>query len=130
MPLDFQARYPGATLPEWAIFWALTTLGMKEHIDFGFQTAFAGGRTLYGGLVIDFEVYSRQTAISVLGIYWHYRRGAAVLEHDLLSKERYEQQRPGWSMVFIDEGDAIKNPRYYVREAFRGVDHSKLARGQ
>jgi G:T-mismatch repair DNA endonuclease (very short patch repair protein) len=116
-PKDFQG-----TEPEWAVYWALSKLG----VVFDFQPSFQGGRLHLGGLVADFIVPDYQVIIQVQGIYWHYTLGARRQARDVLQRAQLEAQ--GYRVVFIDEDDALRNPIYYVREALRGIDHSEAVK--
>ncbi len=115
--------YPPPTWPgteaEWAVNWALT----KLKVLFYFQFPVSGGRTQFGGSVADFYLPEYHTALYVMGVYWHYERGVESLNADKLTKMILEGY--GYSVIWIDEDDALKNPTYYVQEAMRGKDHSR-----
>lgn len=54
--------------PEWWIYNSLT----EFRLVFDYQVSRRGGKTMPGGLVIDFVVYSGiVTALEYLGAYWH-----------------------------------------------------------
>jgi hypothetical protein len=109
---------------EWAVNWAL----IRRGADFQFQQSFWYGRLQVGGSVADFSVYAPvRVIIRVQGVHWHYGLGSTKIEDDRLGKAKY--MADGFSVVDIDENDALENPLYYVDEAFRGNDHSKTARG-
>lgn len=127
MPGWFSSIYPAATEPEWAIYWALTHMGLDESIDFIFQSPVLGGRT-FGGFVVDIEVYIFHVGIAVQGEYWHYQRGPEQIENDRLEKARYESVNVGWIMVFIDALDAVTDPTYFTQEAIDGYDHSYFSK--
>jgi very-short-patch-repair endonuclease len=110
------------TLPEWAIYWAFTALGMKEHEAFEYQ--YYTPATPNG---VDFFYYDQNLVIEIYGIYWHYMQGGFKRESDLEREFRLEAL--GYEYVVIDEDDAIANPIYFLREALAGRDHSRLARG-
>ena len=110
------------TLPEWAVYWAFNTIGMKEGQ--AFEYLYYTPATPNG---VDFYVYDSNLIIEIFGLYWHYQLGGFKIQSDLERQVRLEGM--GYEYVVIDEDDAIKNPIYYVREALAGRDHSRLARG-
>ena len=114
--------WSGST-PEWAIYWALRTMGLKPDVDFVYQSAQMGGRMEKGGAVIDFLFFNPPNlGINVQSIYFHYtgqqRRGQI---------QRAQLEAIGIRMIFIDEADALRDPKYYVAEALMFRDHSLMA---
>lgn len=115
-----------ATEPEILVFQALIDLGKVSNLDFTFQSSILGGRLDRGGLILDF-VIPPDIVISVLGEYFHYRlRGGSAFE-DLAARELLAQE--GTFLIFIDETDIIRDAVYYVSEALRYRDHSRMGRG-
>jgi very-short-patch-repair endonuclease len=112
------------TMPEWAVFWALEMLGA----EFRFQSPFFGGRSIRGGAVVDFVVFSPvpRLIIRVQGFYFHLGRGGVQKAVDLAQKLALEST--GFQVIDIVDTHALLNPIYYVKEAFRGMDHSRSAR--
>lgn len=120
------AKYPSGTKPEWAIFWALLRLGLKEDEDFFVHAALPGvGRSFWSQ--VDFLVPPYQVGIEVQGTFWHYGLGSERQQRDILRIAYFAER--GLRIVFIDEDDALRDPIYYTREALAGNDHSKLRRG-
>jgi hypothetical protein len=118
-------RYLGGTKPEWAVFWALVQLGYQPEVDFFVHAQLPGvGRSFYSQ--VDFLLPDLGIGIEVSGLYWHYTLGSERQERDLFRLLAFAER--GIRIVFIDEDDAIRDPIYYVREALRGNDHSKLRR--
>lgn len=122
-----QTPYPAITEPEAAVYWAHEQLRLVQGEDWDYQKNEAGGRRLFGGIVLDFIDYDVAITISVAGVYWHYQRGVAQLWRDrdvgrLVAKFGYQH-------VTIDEDDALGDPLYYLREARAGRDHSRLQPG-
>lgn len=117
MPLDWLG-----TLPEWAIYWAHLSLGLKPELDFAYvyklEEAPRG---------VDFFEFDLQMAIEIQGLYWHYGFGAAKQLNDLERKIRLEAL--GITVIFIDEDHALQDPVYFLREARNGVDHSRASTG-
>jgi len=108
-----------ASLPEISIARELDKMGLAYE----FQNSFMGGRMVAGGFVADFYLASYSLIISVLGEYWHYGLGQTA--SDVLQALGMNSQ--GITVIFIDESDALKNPHWYISEALKGIDHSKLA---
>lgn len=117
-PPDF-----GGSLAEWAVFWALEQL----HEEFDYQRAMDGGRLTLGGTVVDFFIPSRLLIIRVQGTYWHYERGELVVNSDSYIKNALESK--GYTVIDIDDTDALKDPLYFVTEALQYRDHSKGMKG-
>jgi hypothetical protein len=112
--------------PEWAILWAHQTLGLREGLDFSYQSAALGGRAAFGGQVVDFQEFRQPLAINVQGTYWHYGQGSDKVMQD--QQGRYDLARFGLRLIFIDEDDALQAPVYFLQEALNGIDHSRGAR--
>lgn len=108
------------TKPEYAVYLALIKIG----VAFDYQSSKMGGRLARGGSVIDFWIPSLNLAINVMGEYWHYERG--TLGHDQLQRAALESQ--GIRVIYIDEKDALTNALYFVQEAIKGIDHSRMTR--
>ena len=74
--------------PEYLCWQALLKLGLQPDIDFRYQSQLAGGRQDKGGRVIDFEIYNPpDIAINVQGVFYHYEKGTAVRQLDILTRE-------------------------------------------
>ena len=87
----------------------------------------AGGRQEKGGRVIDFEIYNPpNVAINVQGVFYHYEKGAAVRQSDMLTREYLATL--GIKLIFIDEDDLIDNARAIVGDALAGIDRSRFGR--
>ena len=65
-----EARIAG-TLPERIFFKALLDRGMREGIDFTFQSSLQGGRLFLGGMVADFILTTRSLIVRIQGRKWH-----------------------------------------------------------
>lgn len=113
------------TLPEWAIYWAHTTFKLKEGEDFYYIYGF--GMTSETDTQIDFYEVDMNLGIEVQGIYWHYTFDGYKRQADIQRRAIIEAL--GLQLVFIDEDDALRDPIYYLKEAFAGRDHSIASRG-
>ena len=76
-----------------------------------------------GGAIIDFYLPSLGMAINVQSTYWHYNRPENLLNDKL---QRAALEGAGLVVIYIDEEDALSNPFYYVDEALRGIDQSRV----
>lgn len=118
-PNDFEG-----TAPEYAVYQALVRLGFEGRFEF--QSSRLGGRATHGGVVIDFYIPELHLAINVQGMYWHMERAGAIAT-DILQRAAIEAS--GIILVYIDEDDALRNAEWYVSEAIRGLDHSRVGAG-
>ncbi len=116
--------FPGTT-PEWLVYQALTQLGYKDGEDFDYQSSEQGGRAERGGSVLDFYIISLNLCINIQGTYWHYGR-VGQTANDVLIRESLESQ--GIRVVYLDEDDVMRNARYFVEEALKGNDYSRMVR--
>jgi hypothetical protein len=125
-------RYPAMPLwwpgtePEWAIYWAHEPLGRgPEGVQWGYQVPLGGGYNL-AGMVPDFLEFEERVAINVQGEYWHYRKGYSILSNDMM--QRIIMRRFDYTLIVIDEADAVRDPIYFLSEAIAKVDHSLSGR--
>jgi len=111
--------------PEYLCWQALLKLGLQPDIDFRYQSQTAGGRQEKGGRVIDFEIFNPPNiAINVQGVFYHYEKGAAVRQSDILTREYLATL--GIKLIFVDEDDLIDDARGIVADALAGVDRSRF----
>jgi len=113
--------------PEWIAFAVLDQLGKVVDTDFTYQSPLMGGRLDKGGAIVDFVFKDPpDLAINVQGNYYHYGMGVETTTRDILGRIQLAAQ--GIILIFIDENQLEENPVYYVREALRYRDHSRLGR--
>ena len=113
--------------PEYLCWQALLKLGLKPNIDFEYQSQLAGGRLNKGGRVIDFLIFNPpDIAINVQGVFYHYEKGAAVTQSDILTREFLATE--GIKLIFVDEDDLIDDARAIVADALAGIDRSRSGR--
>jgi len=111
--------------PEWTTFAVLQQLGKVPDTDFTYQSPLMGGRLDKGGSVVDFLFRNPpDLAINVQGNYYHYGMGVETKTRDILTRVQLATQ--GIILIFIDEDHLEDNPTYYIREALRYRDHSRL----
>ncbi len=65
-----EARVAG-TLPERIFYKSLVDRGMREGVDFSFQSSLQGGRLFLGGMVADFILQTRALVVRIQGRKWH-----------------------------------------------------------
>ena len=113
--------------PEYLCWQALLSLGLCPGIDFQYQSQLAGGRVDKGGRVIDFLIFNPpDIAINVQGLFYHYEKGSAVRQSDILTRAYLASL--GIKLIFIDEDDLIDNARRIVQDALVGIDRSRFGR--
>ena len=113
------------SVPEYICFVTLIKLGKSPDIDFTSQNQMAGGRLQKGGRVIDFLFLNPpDLAINVQGQFYHYEKGAALRQSDVLTREFLATE--GIKLIFIDEDDLTTSPESVVRDALRYIDRSRL----
>ncbi len=121
-----QARNEGyGSVEEKLVFLDLIRRGLKEGLDFEYQSALWGGRLDLGGQVIDFLFRDRGLAINPLGEYYHGTPEARA--RDLIARALLAGQ--GIQLIFIDAADVNRDTHFYVGEALAFRDLSRLARG-
>lgn len=118
----------GGTLPEWALFWAHRVLRLQEGSDFFYQYTLLGMPDQPGSFVLTFMELNQGMGINVLeddsaGLSFHGRsrltdRAERELATDL-----------GVAVVWIAEDHALSNPVFFLGEALKGRDHSRLSLG-
>ena len=115
------------SVPEYLCWQALVKLGLRPDIDFQYQSQLAGGRQDKGGMVIDFLIFNPPNiAINVQGVYYHYEKGAAVRQSDILTRAFMAAE--GINLIFVDEDDLIDDARKIVADALAGIDRSRAGR--
>ena len=87
-----------------------------------YQSPFAGGRLFLGGAVIDFLEIDINVAIRVQGLYYHGKTESRARDW----AQRIQIESEGITVVDIDDDDALENPVYHLKEARRGISHTKL----
>lgn len=127
MPEEWKERNPSGTVPEWAIFWALLTLGYEENSSFYYQPSFSQQNVTFF-TTLDFFLPDEGIGIEIQGEYWHYEQGPDRILKDI----QRQQVLAGYDIevIFIDAEDAETDPIYYAKEAIQGIDHSALADGR
>ena len=120
-------NWPGS-VPEYVAYQTFIELGLEPGEDFTYQSPLMGGRMDKGGIILDFLFTNPPNlAVNVQGVYYHYQFGVEVKARDLMARASLAGQNI--TLIFIDDDDLMKDPRYYCREALRYKDHSRLGGG-
>tara|TARA_Y100000310_G_scaffold330707_1_gene402818 strand:+ start:219 stop:617 length:399 start_codon:yes stop_codon:yes gene_type:complete len=116
------------SLPEWLVFEDLNKRGMRNGVEFTYQSPLMGGRIEKGGLVVDFIFNDPpDLAINVQGEYYHQMIGAATIARDKIARTQLAGM--GITLIFIDAEDVMKDVKSYVTAALNYQDLSFLGRG-
>ena len=117
--------------PEYVAYQTFISLGKTPGEDFTYQSPLMGGRLDKGGFIIDFMFTNPpDLGINVQGVYYHYQKypgGVESKARDVLA--RASMAGENITLVFIDDDDLMRDPRYYCREALNYRDHSRLGGG-
>ena len=116
------------SVPEWLTYESLQKAGKIPGQDFTYQSPLLGGRIQKGGVIIDFDFNNPpDLAINVQGVYFHYQFGVETSARDRMARAQLAGE--GKQLIFIDEDDLYNDTDYYVLEALRYKDHSRLGGG-
>ena len=116
------------SVPEWLTYESLQKAGKVPGQDFTYQSPLLGGRIQKGGVIIDFDFNNPpDLAINVQGVYFHYQFGVETSARDRMARAQLAGE--GKQLIFIDEDDLYNDTDYYVLEALRYRDHSRLGAG-
>lgn len=123
IPPDFKERFPGMTLPEYAVWIGLVRNNRQPDLDFVYRHVLMGlGVSYYS--TVDYMLPREDLALEVQGEYWHYLDS----DREARDVERWFQlAQDGILLIFIDETDALTRPEWVVKEALSYQDHSALA---
>ena len=108
----------GGSQPEYWIYRALYRRGLREPIDFVYQSKQFGGRIQRGGAVVDFLVRTPHVGINVQSDYFH-TRTTKQRAHDALQRASLEAS--GMRVEYIGEDEARNRPDEAVAEALAGT---------
>ena len=121
--IQLPASWEGS-IPEFMVLQALNRLGLRNGVEFTYQSPLLGGRMEKGGAIVDFLFNDPpDLGINVQGEYWHYAQGITKIMSDDMARATLAGQ--GINLIMIDENDIYKDVDFYVREALQYRDHSK-----
>tara|TARA_Y100000310_G_scaffold196555_1_gene196631 strand:- start:1046 stop:1447 length:402 start_codon:yes stop_codon:yes gene_type:complete len=118
------------SIPEYVAYQTFIQLGREPGKDFSYQSPLMGGRMEKGGFVLDFMFANPpDLAVNINGTYYHYvLNGAESRARDIMARASMAGQN--LTLIFIDDDDLLKDPRFYCREALNYRDHSRLGGGR
>ena len=116
------------SVPEYIAYQTFIQLGREPGKDFTYQSPLMGGRMEKGGFVLDFLFDDPpDLAVNVQGVYYHYEFGVEAKARDMMARASLAGQNI--TLIFIDDDDLMRDPRFYCREALNYKDHSRLGGG-
>ena len=116
------------SVPEYIAYQSFIELGREPGRDFTYQSPLLGGRMDTGGVVLDFLFADPpDLAVNVQGVYYHYEFGVESRARDTMARASLAGQNI--TLIFIDDDDLMRDPRFYCREALNYKDHSRLGGG-
>lgn len=90
--------------------------GMVEGIDFYYQYPALGGRTMFGGFVIDFFI-PPALVLQPQGNQWHLKNSK---DRARLRVEKATLGSQGITVVYLFEDDLLQRPDFTLQAALRG----------
>ena len=123
---DFLRRFDGwhaltnGSLPEYIVYEFLVFKKKQiPGVDFIFQHPLLGGRTLFGGFVLDFFLTLRQAGWRVLGTRFHLLQ-AQDRARDLIARSMIEQR--GIQVIDLWDDDLLERAEYVLNLAWGGQE--------
>ncbi len=123
---DFLARFSAwhdatnGSLPEYIVFeYLVTKKAMVQNVDFVYQHPQLGGRTEFGGFVLDFFFPITRMGWRVLGERFHLLQ-TADRTRDFIA-EQLLTQRGISPMIDLWEDDLLTRPVFVLEKALRGL---------
>lgn len=121
--LEEFAGWHAATNGSWPEFicwkWLVNAKQQREGIDFFFQHPLFGGRTVYGGFLLDFYFPQKGMGWRVMGIRWHLHQ-PRDRARDLVAKQTLESR--GIRLVDIWEDHLETSKQHTLELAWRGQE--------
>lgn len=116
---EYQAWGRG-TKPEFIVWKYLTqTKHLKEGEDFVFQSSMFGGRSIFGGIVLDFYIPASNMAWRVQGEEFHLLLVKDRI-HDMVTRIELEQR--GMVVVDLWVRDLLSQAQYVLDLAWQGQE--------
>ena len=113
----WQVRFPAMSALEFIIIDYLTRKkGWRIGREFEYQSAIYGGRTKFGGFVVDFFVRPN-LVLQPQGERWHLQ---APEDRARLRLEAMMLTGRGLTVVYLWESDLLQRPDYTIELALRG----------
>ncbi len=120
MYAGWRSQYPGGSILEYIVWYYLTTVKKwQNHYEFEYQYPALGGRSKYGGYVVDFFIPLGQLAWDVNGLRYHLTnpidRAKVMVEAALLAHR-------GIKLINLWEDDLIWRTDYVIKLALVGME--------
>lgn len=117
---EWHVQYPGGSLIEYVVWDYLTTeKKWLNHEDFEYQWPVLGGRTQFGGFVVDFYIYVGRFAWNIQGLRYHLQnpedRAQVQLQAAMLTAR-------GIKTISLWEDDLLYRTDYTLRAALVGQE--------
>lgn len=113
----WMAAYNGS-LPEFIVYEFLTLKKkQRDGLDFLYQYPVMGGRTSFGGFVLDFWLPLQQMGWNVQGLRWHWSN-PDDRARDMIAKQMLSSR--GLKIVDLYEDDLLVRPDLVLNMAWRG----------
>lgn len=115
--------HSAASYPEFICWeWLTKRKKLKPDVDFIFQDPILGGRTQFGGFVLDFYFPFMRMAWFIQGLQFHHTK-PEDRARDLLATTIVSNR--GILVIEIFEDDIFQREEYTLSRAFRGVQVSR-----
>jgi very-short-patch-repair endonuclease len=127
---DFEARraevltfFPRMSVPEFIVWqWLVDRKRWSNGDQFIYQLPLLGGRTIFGGFVVDFYIRPGNMAWNIQGLRYHLeqpaQRGKVLIQSALLAQR-------GYRVVSLWEDDLVERPNFTIEAALRGEDTNR-----
>jgi len=113
----WMAAYHGS-LPEFIVWdWLVGTKKQRDGLDFLYQYPVMGGRTAFGGFVLDFWFPLQQMGWNVQGLRWHWSN-PDDRARDMIAKQMLASR--GLKIIDLYEDDLLVRPDLVLAMAWRG----------
>lgn len=116
---EWRQVYPTGSLPEFIVFNWLISKGLQLGVDFTYQEVLLGGRTEFGGFVLDFYFPPPRAMVwEVNGLRYH------LMEPRSRARERVKRHllaSRGFTVIDLWEDDIMTRPDYTMEHALRGL---------
>ncbi len=121
-------KYAAGSVPEFIVFdYLVRVKRWKDGFDFKYQYGLFGGRTQYGGFVLDFYIIHGNLAWNVQGLKYHLERtqdrAKVNIQNALLSQR-------GLRVVSLWEDDLQERPEFTIQAALRGQSTNRHSDNQ
>lgn len=113
---EWRQRFPVMSDLEFIVMDYLTRKkGWKLGREFEYQTPIAGGRTIYGGFLVDFLVRP-DLALQPQGERWHLQQ---PMDRARLRVEKMLLTSRGYEVIYLWESDLLNRTQYTMEAALR-----------